>query len=102
MVRKFLVFQHSPWEGPGQILSQAAIENNLELEVIRTWEEKIPELDPYDYLIVFGGGPNVDQEEEFPYLVDEKNVIKRSLADDRPYLVFCLGQQLLAEALGHK
>lgn len=102
MARKFLVFQHSPWEGPGKILREAARVNDVVLEVIRTWEEKIPELDPYECLVVLGGGPNVDQEEEFPFLAAEKQAIRKSLADNRPYLGFCLGHQLLAEALGAK
>jgi GMP synthase-like glutamine amidotransferase len=97
---KFLVFQHSPWEGPGKILRETARVNNIELEIVRTWEEKIPELAPYDCLLVLGGGPNVDQEKEFPFLTEEKKAIRKSLSDDRPYLGFCLGHQLLAEALG--
>ena len=68
--------------------------------MVRTWEERIPELAPYDCLLVLGGGPNVDQEEEFPFLVEEKKATRKSLADNRPYLGFCLGHQLLAEALG--
>lgn len=102
MARKFLVFQHSPWEGPGKFLREAAQQNNVELEVVKTWAEKIPDLNPYDCLLVLGGGPNVDQEKEFPFLVEEKKAIKKSLADNRPYLGFCLGHQLLAEALGAK
>ncbi|MEN8142586.1 MAG: type 1 glutamine amidotransferase [Thermodesulfobacteriota bacterium] len=100
MVRKFLVFQHNPWEGPGKVLREAALGNAVELDVVRTWEERIPDLAPYDCLVVLGGGPNVDQEDEFPFLVEEKKAIKKSLADNRPYLGFCLGHQLLAEALG--
>ncbi|MCA1766285.1 MAG: type 1 glutamine amidotransferase [Desulfobulbaceae bacterium] len=100
MARKFLVFQHSPWEGPGKILREVARANNIELDVIRLWEEKIPDPGPYACLLVLGGGPNVDQEEEFPFLVEEKKVIKKSLDDNRPYLGFCLGHQLLAAALG--
>ena len=68
MAKKFLVFQHSPWEGPGKILREAALGNDVELDVIKTWQEKIPELDPYDCLLILGGGPNVDQEEKFPFL----------------------------------
>ena len=102
MARKFLVFQHSPWEGPGNILREAALANDVDLDVIKTWEEKIPELEPYDCLIVLGGGPNVGQEKEFPFLVVEKKAIKKSIDNNRPYLGFCLGHQLLAEALGAK
>ena len=49
---------------------------------------------------MLGGGPNVDQEKEYPFLRAEKDVIRRSLEADIPYLGFCLGHQLLADALG--
>ena len=102
MARKFLIFQHFPWEGPGKLLRESAVKWDVEFDVVRIWEQSIPELDPYDCLVVLGGGANVDQEEEFPSLIDEKKAIRRSLAEDRPYLGFCLGHQLLAEALGAK
>jgi len=102
VARKFLVFQHSPWEGPGEVLRKEALKNNVELDVVKTWQEEIPELEPYSCIIVLGGGPNIDQEKEFPFLVKEKMAIKKSLAENRAYLGFCLGHQLLAEALGAK
>jgi GMP synthase-like glutamine amidotransferase len=97
---KFLVFQHCPWEGPGRLFKLVAEKRNVELDVVRVWKESIPNLAPYDGLVVLGGGANVDQEKEFPFLIEEKKAITRSVADDRPYLGFCLGHQLLAETLG--
>jgi GMP synthase (glutamine-hydrolysing) len=100
MGKKFLVFQHAAWEGPGLFLLEAARRHQVELEVVKVWEELIPDPDPYDALLVLGGGPNVDEEAKFPFLAREKIAIRRSLADNRPYLGICLGHQLLAEALG--
>ncbi|MBU0479480.1 MAG: type 1 glutamine amidotransferase [Proteobacteria bacterium] len=100
MARKFLVFQHNEWEVPGEYVFKSAAKNNVLLDVCRVWEEKIPSLSPYDCLMVLGGGPNVDQEDVYPFLTEEKRVIRQSLAEDRPYLGFCLGHQLLAEAMG--
>lgn len=98
--KNLLVFQHTPWEGPGQHLLAAAAKHNVDLNVVKVWAEEIPDLAPYDALLVLGGGPNVDQEERYPFLVAEKAAIRKSLADNRPYLGICLGHQLLAEALG--
>jgi GMP synthase-like glutamine amidotransferase len=53
-------------------------------------------------MIVLGGGPNVDQEHIYPFLTEEKKIIKQVLAQDIPYLGFCLGHQLLADVLGAK
>lgn len=100
MAKRLLVFQHTHWEGPGKFLLDAAGKYNVFLEIIRVWEQPIPELSYYDGLLVLGGGPNVDQEKEYPFLAAEKKAIRQCIAEDRPYLGFCLGHQLLAEALG--
>jgi len=72
------------------------------MDIIRVWEEEIPPLKGYTALIVLGGGPNVDQEHIYPFLTEEKKIIKQTLAQDIPYLGFCLGHQLLADVLGAK
>jgi GMP synthase-like glutamine amidotransferase len=67
---------------------------------VEVWHEAIPDLRAYDGLIVLGGSPNVDQEKEYPFLKAEKTAIREALEKDMPYLGFCLGHQLLADALG--
>jgi GMP synthase-like glutamine amidotransferase len=62
--------------------------------------EPIPPLDDYRALLVFGGPMNVDEEERFPWLVDEVAAIRRAVRRGLPYLGFCFGAQLLAKALG--
>jgi len=89
-----------PWEGPGIHLTRAAQKLDVQLDVIDVWREAIPDISPYDALIVLGGGPNVDQEKLYPFLKAEKATIRRSIEEDRPYLGFCLGHQFLADALG--
>ena len=61
---------------------------------------KIPNLENYDGLIVLGGPMNVDQVDDYPYLVPEVKAIKKALDLDMPILGICLGSQLLAKALG--
>jgi len=100
MARKIIILQHNPWEGPGQFLLNAAKLHKIKMDIIHVWEEKIPEINGYMAMIVLGGGPNVDQEHIYPFLTEEKKVIKKALAQDIPYLGFCLGHQLLADVLG--
>ena len=102
MAGKIIVFQHNPWEAPGKYLVSAAKDYKITLDIIRVWEEKIPPLKGYMALIVLGGGPNVDQEHIYPFLTEEKKVIRKAIDLDMPYLGFCLGHQLLADALGAK
>ena len=102
MEKRFLVFQHMPWEGPGEHLARAAESQGLQLHVIEVWHQTIPDLATYDGLMVLGGSPNVDQEKEYPHLQAEKVAIREALEADKPYLGFCLGHQLLADVLGIK
>lgn len=100
MRKQFLVLQHTPWEGPGAYLREGAKRHGITLEIVRVWERLIPPLAPYAALLVLGGSPNVSEEDRYPFLAGEKQAIRQSLAEDRPYLGFCLGHQLLADALG--
>ena len=102
MKKKVLVLQHNPWEVPGEYLIKNGEKHKVVFDICKVWQERIPDLEPYDALMVLGGGPNVDEEEKYPFLREEKKVIRNSLNDDRPYIGFCLGHQLLAEALGAK
>ena len=96
-----LVLQHHPDEHPGSLaplLEGAGFTlSTVELDA----GEPIPALDPFDLLLVMGGPQQVWEEDEHPWLVDEKAVIRHWVGDlRRPFLGVCLGHQLLADALG--
>ena len=74
----------------------------MQLDIVEVWHEPIPDIGSYDGLVVLGGTPNVDQGETYTFLKAEKDVICRAIKEDMPYLGFCLGHQLLAEALDAK
>jgi GMP synthase (glutamine-hydrolysing) len=98
--KSLLIVQHLDWEGPGQHLLAALLEADISYRVVEAWQEPLPALDRYDGMIVLGGSPNVDEEEQFPYLVPLKARVREGLAAGKAYLGFCLGHQLLAHVLG--
>lgn len=97
---KILVFQHIPCEHPGifrQFFSEVGIDwQAVELDA----GELIPDLQPFDALWVMGGPMDVWDVNTCPWLVAEKEAIRRWVRDlQKPYLGLCLGHQLLADAL---
>lgn len=100
MKKKLLVIQHTPWETPGRFLLAAAKQEQVLLRTVKAWKEPIPDPTLFAGLVVLGGSPNVSRERLYPFLAEEKKIIRRSIDQDRPYLGICLGHQLLAEALG--
>jgi GMP synthase (glutamine-hydrolysing) len=98
--KNLLIVQHLDWEGPGQHLLAALLEAEIGYRVAEAWQEPLPALDRFDGMIVLGGSPNVDEEEQFPYLIPLKTRIREALAAGKAYLGFCLGHQLLAHVLG--
>jgi GMP synthase (glutamine-hydrolysing) len=95
----FLIVQHMPWEGPGEHLLAALTQLGLAYRVAEAWHESLPPPDAFEGLIVLGGSPNVDEDEQFPYLKPLKHLILRTIESGRAYLGFCLGHQLLAHVL---
>ncbi len=98
---RILVFQQIAAEHPG-IFRNYFNEDGIEWCPIELDEgESIPSLDEFDALWVMGGPMDVWEEKEYHWLVDEKAAIREAVIERKlPYFGFCLGHQLLADALG--
>ena len=98
-----IVLQHINIEHPG-IFLKFMKEDNIKIDTVELDEnEKIPNLDLYDAMIVMGGPMDTWQEETYPWLKPEKEAIHKFVCiNKKPYLGLCLGAQLLSEAVGGK
>jgi GMP synthase-like glutamine amidotransferase len=100
---RILVFQHLDVEHPGVFREFWDEQGHERVTVELDAGEHIPTFDGFDLLAVMGGPMDVWQEDIHPWLVTEKEAIRRWVQDlGKPYLGICLGHQLLAEALGGK
>lgn len=98
---KILVLQHARVEHPGRFREFLAEDGHEWTAVELDEGEAPPPLDGFDALWVMGGPQDVWQEDQHPWLAEEKRFIREAVAErGMPYLGLCLGHQLLAEALG--
>ncbi|MDR1640150.1 MAG: type 1 glutamine amidotransferase [Clostridiales bacterium] len=98
---KTLCVMHVPFETPGSILSWAE-ENNIKTELCLAGVDSFPCHDSYDLLAILGGPMNIYEEDLYPWLKDEKAFIHGAIEQGKTILGFCLGAQLLSDALGGK
>jgi len=93
-------FQHVSFEGLGSI-ELWLDSNGYELSSTRFFESAdLPDPDAIDLLVVMGGPMSVNDEDQFPWLVLEKQFIRELIESGKPVLGICLGAQLIANALG--
>ena len=92
--------QHVAFEGLGSIERWATAKGHA-LSVTRLHAaDPLPAVAGFDWLIVMGGPMGVRDEATFPWLANEKRLLREALAAGKTVLGICLGAQLLAEALG--
>ncbi len=81
----------------GDVLDAAAM---AVIEVPLYSGATIPELDALSAVVVLGGKMGAYDEAIYPYLRDEKELVREAARRQMPVLGVCLGGQLAADALG--
>lgn len=96
---KLVILQHTEQEPPG-FFERYAQQAGIPYEIIPLYRTMaVPPLNA-THLLILGGPMSVNQEDLFPFLVDEKRLIRSFVAANRPVLGVCLGAQLIASACG--
>jgi GMP synthase-like glutamine amidotransferase len=94
------VLQHVAFEGLGSILSWLRSKNATvtTTQFFASWT--IPALNEFELLIVLGGPMSVNDEQELPWLREEKRFVRESIQAGKAVTGICLGAQLMASSLG--
>lgn len=92
--------QHEPIENPGYILDWALTNHHSSSATRLYLNEKLPSSNDFDWLIIMGGSMGAYEEKAYPWLKEEKHLIKDAIYQHKSVIGICLGSQLIAEALG--
>lgn len=97
------ILQHTTESPPGTT-EKWIQKNQYSVSFTRIYEGgfSFPNPSKFDFLVICGGGMDVDQEDKYPWLKEEKCMIAESLRQNKKVLGLCLGGQLIAEVLGAK
>ncbi len=78
-------------------------EQGYSTKKVRVYQEnELPAYASYDLLLLHGGAPHLWDKASHPWLEREVAYVKQALELNKPVIGFCLGSQILAEALGSK
>ncbi|THB66203.1 MAG: type 1 glutamine amidotransferase [Spirochaetaceae bacterium] len=91
---------HVPFEGLGSI--EPWLKNNgYDISYTRFYEShQLPDVNSVDLLIIMGGPMSVNDEAEYPWLIQEKLFVRKCIDAGKPVLGICLGAQMIASAMG--
>jgi GMP synthase (glutamine-hydrolysing) len=100
-MRRALAMTHVEFEDLGS-LEPELTRAGYAIESIDACIADLPAIDPLrpDLLVILGGPIGVYEQEAYPFLDAELNLIRLRLAEKRPTLGICLGAQLIAAATG--
>ncbi|MFQ3670414.1 MAG: type 1 glutamine amidotransferase [Verrucomicrobiia bacterium] len=94
------VLQHESFEGPAQI-GTWLVRHGHELTCHNLYlGDPLPDLREVDGLLVMGGGMNVYQYRDYPFLEPETALVEKAVAEGKKVIGICLGAQMVAHVLG--
>ena len=100
MGRRILALQHSERLQTILAMQQAAKKFGATWQTIKIWQESAVDFADFDALIILAAPCNLTQDDRYPFLHEEKRLLRAWMHLNRPYLGFNLGLHLIAEAAG--
>lgn len=95
--------QHVPFEGLAAIQDWIQLRGHHATSTLLYEKDPIfPDIDRIDWLLVMGGPMGINEENVYPWLVEEKKYIKKAIQAGKTVIGICLGAQLIANVLGAK
>lgn len=91
--------QHVPFEDLANIGVWAAQRGHAVTGTRLFCGEAPVAVDAFDFLVVLGGPMNVDEHDDYPWLLEEKRLIGQAIECEKSVLGICLGAQLVAKVL---
>jgi len=103
MKKRAVAVRHVGFEDLGT-LEPRLVRDGFDMEVLDAGKHNLSLIEsrPCDLLIVLGGPISVNDRENFSFIDQEKEIIRKRLVKDEPTLGICLGAQLMASALGSR
>lgn len=92
--------KHVPFEGLGS-MAPFLEKGGHQITVTNLYQgDALPGPDQFDLLVIMGGPMGVYDEQEYPWLADEKKFLSLVIEQGKTVLGICLGAQLIAAVLG--
>jgi len=92
--------QHVSFEGLGSINAWLQYTGYEKTNTQLYGSGELPKVEDIDLLVIMGGSMSVNNEQDYPWLVEEKKFIKSAIVAGKPVLGICLGAQLIANSMG--
>lgn len=102
-MKNAVVIRHLAFEGLGT-LADSLQQQGYSIKYFEAGLDSIASIQPLepDLVVILGGPIGAYDEDSYPFLIDEVNLLQKRLVADLPTLGICLGAQLMAKALGSK
>ncbi len=97
-----LICKNIESEGPGTIEDFLKAEKIPYMIVELSKGEDIPPTSGFDTLLLMGGPMSVNEDDIYPYIKKEEEIVREFIYSDKSILGICLGAQIIAKALGSK